>query len=408
MKKVQALCVIAVTLLLMSCQKPEKKETSTASSPPASDGERTYEERRDEAALKIKKHKEGVVESKVRVDLSSLTGRKLSSLYAQYLGINPGPVPPFTNVSFDERMASMYHQKVFFKKCKKKKPDECIVSSDTVLSQAPELLERYIDSNKMKMDLKRLIAIADEKVVLAKKHIDWAMLCKSAAYRLDAKKCKLLQEIVANINGKDLVAYGMTELLPSPDGDLNVLYMDVLLRNAGAQFLYHVPALGDRYASLGLYQVTFFSLRKDEMKVAGTNVVSSMVRNGGEKIPDSVVHLSSHQHHTAAFYFAVHNIAEFLNRASTKQVATLAKIHQKHLDEMVILVACAHHHPGLTYPVIKKWLDMKGAPQSTSNRKKKEITEVDIVPMFPLKADLRMYAKKSRNNLAAVYALYKE
>lgn len=373
--------------------------------------ELTYEERRDEAKEKIGGHKNGVLNNTVVVDLSPLVGKKLADLYAKYLGMESGPVPPTIKVSFDERMATMYNQKVEWKRCSKKDPKLCKVASDTVLSQAPELLRRYIESNKMKMNLKEFIAIADEKTALAKKSIDWTALCKSKVYRLNEKKCELLQAIVKNIRGKDMVAYGMTELLPSSEGETNVKYIDIILRNAGAQFLYYVPALGDGLASLGFYQFTFLALREDALRTEGSNVVSAYVGDKGEKIPGSVVALSGHQHHTAAFYFAVHNIASFLSRISPSQVATLGKIHNQHQDEMVILIACAHHAPSATFPVLAKWLDLKGKPitpkKVKKNKKQKVVkpSEVDIVPMFPKRLDMKRYAEKSRNNLLAVYAL---
>lgn len=368
--------------------------------------ERSYVERRDDATQLIQDHKKEVADKLVKVELTALQGRKLADLYAMYLGIVPGPVPPISNVSFEERMATMYNQKVNFKHCKKKRPDDCTVASDTVLNQAPDLLRAYTDSEKMKMDIKKFIAIADEKVVRGKKSIDWKALCMYSAYRLDDKRCSLLQAIVHNIQGKDMVAYGMTELLPTADGALNVLYTDILLRNAGAQFLYYVPALGDGLASLGFYQFTFLALREDGVRREGTNIVNTYVKSDGEKIPGSVVALSGHQHHTAAFYFAVHNIARFLSKINNHQIDTLRDIHNAHQDEMVIMVACAHHAPAATFPVVAKWLDVKRVKVVKKSKNQKATSrEVDIVTMFPKKLDMRMYAEKSRNNLRAVYAL---
>lgn len=363
----------------------------------------TYEERRDLAAENIKKQKAELAGKSEVVDLRTLTAWKLGDLYAKYLGLSNGPIPPSATVSFEERMASMYHQKVNFKRCKKKDPTNCKVASDTVLSQAPELLQRYIEGDKMKMDLKKFIAIADVKVAAGKKAIDWKALCKSRAYRLKEEKCKLLQDIVKNLRGEDMVAYGMTELLPSMDGELNHRYLDVLLKSAGAQFLYHVPALGDRYASLGLYQFTFLALREDDEKVEGTSVVNTFVKDANQKLPGSVVALTGHQHHTAAFYFAVHNIASAISRTNKKQTVTLMALHETHLSEMVILVACAHHAPGYTFPVFERWLDASAKAIELAKKKGVKPEKVDIVPMFGTKADMRMYAYKSRNNLYTMY-----
>ena len=253
------------------------------------------------------------------------------------------------------------------------------------------------------MNMKEFIAVADGKVAVAKKSIDWDRLCKLRVYHLDALKCKTLKEIMGNIYGRDLIAYGMTELLPSKIGETNTLYLDVMLRNAGAQFLYHAPSLGDGYASLGLYQFTFLALREDAERVEGTNIVNSMVGPKGDKIPGSVVALFGHEHHTAAFYFAVHNVAGVLGQLNNKQAETLSKIHHTHQDEMVIMIACAHHNPKYTRQVIARWLDVKAKPAVKQKGKKQVPPSTDIVPMFPKKADLNMYAIKSRNNLIAMY-----
>lgn len=378
---------------------------------------RTFEELRADATAKIGQQKKTVAGNTVKVDLSPLAGRKLGGLYAKYLGIQPGIVPSSVEVSFGERMATMYHQKVNYTLCRKDKMGNllpCKVASDTVLSQAPDLLARYIGSDKMPMNLPEFFSIADKKVSTAKKSIDWNALCKDSEYRLDTEKCKLLQALAANLSGRDIVAYGMTELLPSSEGDLNVRYMDVLLRNAGAQFLYYVPSLGDRYASLGVYQFTFLALREDEEATEGVSRVNVHVKETGEKLPGSVVKLSGHQHHTAAFYFAVNNLAHALKKLDKRQVAILSSIHKNRQDEVVVLVACAHHNPKNTFPVVKRWLDeeikysnaeKKGKEKKGAKKKKTPLSPPDFVRMFPKVADLHQYAVKSKNNLLAVYAV---
>jgi hypothetical protein len=61
--------------------------------------------------------------------------------------------------------------------------------------------------------------------------------------------------------------------------------------------------------------------------------------------------------------------------------------------------------------VLAKWLDLKGKPitpkKVKKNKKQKVVkpSEVDIVPMFPRRLDMKRYAEKSRNNLLAVYTL---
>lgn len=377
---------------------------------------KTHKELKEEAKKDIDGKKAEAKANTVTVDLSTLGKYKLSGLYATYLGLPKGEqVPSQVTVSFDERMATMYGRKVEYEKCPKDPKvlakKGCVVASDTVLSHAPKLLDNYLQADKMKMSLNDFIKVAEEKVERAKRSIDWASLCKKG-YQLNAEKCELLKAIVGDLKGRDLVAYGMTELLSSDNGTLNARYMDVILRNAGAQFLYHVPALGDRYASLGLYQFTFFALRKDAEVTAGANVVNAFVHGEGEKIPGSVVMLSGHQHHTAAFYFAVNNLAWIISRLKSPEVATLARMNKQQPDAMVVIVACAHHHPGLTLSPVKTWLAAieearNPKPQKGKGKKaakpavKKEAPP--LVSLFSKTADMSNYAKKSQANLVAVY-----
>lgn len=377
--------------------------------------ERTYEERRQAASEAVNGRKNEVTDNTVRVDLTSLSGKRGGGLYAKYLGMTPGPFPPSIVVSFDERMAAMYHQKVNFRRCKRDKKGKelsCAVASDTVLEQAPDILDRYLEGDKQKMDIHVFMQQAEAAVSRAKTALSWVDLCRKA-YQLNPDKCQLLQNIMYNVHGNDLAAYGSAELFPSADGEFNVKYLDALLKNAGAEFLHHVPSLGDRFASLGFYQFTFFALRDDEERVEGVSIVNKYVAEG-ERLPGSVVKLIGDQHHTAAFYFAVHNMAHILRKLDASHIETLKKVHGSHRAEMVVAIACAHHHPGGTFPVVKRWLEAKAkfeqskkqlATPKKGSKKVKPVEDPNFVSMFPRLADLNQYATKSWNNRRAIYAM---
>jgi len=300
-------------------------------------------------------------------------------------------VPSHVDVSFDEQMKLLYNKKINFERCKKN--GKCKEATDTVLSKMPELFEHYLNNDRQKMSLKAFIAIADNKVLLAKKSLDWAKVCKRYQSKKDIsklreQKCALLQSIAKKIVGKDMVAYGMTELLPSAEGRLNVAYMDIILKNAGAEFLYHVPALGDELASIGFYQFTMYALRKDAEVTEGASIINSFVKDGGEKIPDSVVYLNGHEHHVAAFYFAVHNLSRLVFSLSDKGVKTLSKKHENYQDEMVMYIAAAHHAPGTAHKKTVRWINggMKTSLLSAYRGLR-----------------IHQYAIKTKANLVAIY-----
>ena len=69
-------------------------------------------------------------------------------------------------------------------------------------------------------------------------------------------KINLFKKICDKIDQKCLIAYGMTEIMPSRDGELNKEVLDFLLKNWWERFVMNLPAVNDDYASFGFYQLT--------------------------------------------------------------------------------------------------------------------------------------------------------
>ncbi len=379
-----ALHLLLVVVTLVGCS---KQEGSTVSSPsiPSSTASRpqTRDEMREAASAAANGVKEATKNQKVHIDLAPLlqVRSKVSDFYATHLGLpKQGAVlPRFVDVSFDAVMASMWNDKVLRKNV-----------SDSTLGKTSYVLDRYMQSDRKKSTLSEFIFVTDSVVKDAKKSIDWQKLCaryaKNKKHPVDARRCELAKQIVRNLTGKDFIAYGMTELLPG-DARLNVPYLDMLLRNAGVSYLMHTPAKHDDMLSLGFYQFTSFALRKDEEATEGASIVNGFVRDGGVKIPDSVVYLEGDQHHVAAVYFAVHNILRMTGFLSDKGVTTLLAKHNSFQDEMVMFVAAAHHSPGHAYKATARWVNtgMRGG----------------MTRAYP--KNIRFYADKTHVNLVALY-----
>lgn len=386
-KITKVLLLLFASLLIFGCQKTDTQKTEEKKPVPITREERVIEAKKEVADAVV-----NALPKTVKVDLSTLTTYKLGDLYADYLGLKRGgKAPNSVEVSFEERMATLYQKKVSFERCNKK--GVCKEASDTVLVQMPKLYKEYLAGDKQKMSFKDFVGVADRKVVDAKKSLDWEKVCKRYQPKVDQKglnekKCTLFKGVASKIVGKDMIAYGMTELLPSSEGRLNVPYTEVILKNAGASFLYHVPALGDELASLGFYQFTMYALRKDEEVIEGASIINSFVKDGGEKIPDSVVYLKGDQQHVAAFYFAVHNIARLVFSLSEKGVKALSGKHHDYQDEMVMYVAAAHHAPTDARKMTAKWINAgmsNGLLDSYGGHR------------------IRRYAGKTKANLLAIY-----
>ncbi len=359
--------LIALSVLLIGCgeklapESTNSKEVAQAKVPPKLD--------RKEKANKIR---EGANGQSVRVDLSSLPAKKLSDLYARFLGIPDGPVPRQANIDFEKNLAHLWAGKI-----------ERTDSSDSTQANVERVLA-YYRANKNKMALKEFVRLADKEISLVKANIDWAKLCRIE--RLNGERCQILRAISKGIVGKDIIAYGMTEIFPSPDGALNVAFLDLLLRQAGAEYVDSLPAIHDGYLSFGFYQFTSFAIYDASDEKRGASIVNRAV-TGSARIPGSVIALRNGDHHRAAFMFAVHNIATLLRIANVKEVKNLGKFHAKHQDEIVQFIAIAHHLPG---PAIK------GARHWMGSGMKKEL-------QVSLKSPLRDYAHKTQGNLAYLY-----
>jgi len=307
-----------------------------------------------------------------QVDLAPLQGRKLGDLYAKFLGIPDGHVPMKASVDFEKNLARLWAGKINRKD-----------SSDSSNANVGKVLA-YYRANKSRMNLKKFVQLAGKEVASVKANIDWAKLCRIE--QLHEDRCRVLQAISKDIVGRDVIAYGMTEIFPAADGELNVAYLDILLRQAGSEYVDSLPAIHDGYLSFGLYQFTSFAVYDTGREQRGASIVNRSV-TGSARIPGSVISLRNGDHHRAAYMFAIHNIATLLRLGSDKEVRILGKLHAKHQDEIVQFIAISHHLPG---PAIK------GARRWIGNGMKQEL-------QVSLGKILGKYAHKTQGNLAYLY-----
>jgi hypothetical protein len=303
--------------------------------------------------------------------------RKVSDFYALHLGlpdVKDGVlVPDDLRVSFDANLATLWHKKVSREEV-----------SGATLTKVPQIIERYLSSPRGYTTLPKFVSHTNTVVANAKKSLNWDGICKK--YGLGSVGCRTLQEIVARLHGKDFIAYGMTELFPE-NAELNVRFLDFMLRNAGVSYIMHIPAAHDNMLSLGFYQFTSLAVGKTDKGTGGATVINEFVKPSGLKIPGSVSLLSGDDHHVAAVYFAVYNLAQMMSRLSDKGIAVLASKHKDFQDEMVMFIASAHHLPAPAWRATASWVEdgMQG----------------HISRAYP--KSLKLYALKTHKNLYEIY-----
>jgi len=243
------------------------------------------------------------------------------------------------------------------------------------------IVARYRASPHQTTTLAAYVKHADVLVERARSGLDYPALC--AKFRVPSDRCVRLQYMTGRINGKMLVAYGMTELLPSRDGQGNARVLDMLLRRAGADYLNVVPALGDKYLSLGPYQFTSYAVRHDADGRQGANIVAEF---GKVAIPGSVAQLTPDDQPVAAFYFATYNLMRMVKNLTPGEYARLKQRSPVAQADLTVFMATAHHAPGKAIRAARLWLQAR-----------------KVQPLAAFQSgDNVMYAKKSNANLRAL------
>ena len=312
-----------------------------------------------------------------------LEDNKFGNLNAWYLGIE-GEAPRSATIDFRKNLQALWNRKLAKKNV-----------TGATQDYAQSIVDRYASGDKGLTTLPEFVEHVEGQLRLSEQAIDFTAFCQSRKLRdkktgevtraLSTSDCQLLQNIARRISGQDVVAYGMTELLPSRRGKGNTKLLEVLLQHAGSEYLNSLPAMSDNLASFGFYQFTSYAVRHDASGRSGASRVSQFVASPYH-IPGSVVALRGDQHHRAAFYFAIYNIGDLILFASDQERTNLAQLYPAHMGEIAEFMAVAHHLPSSAITRTRQWLAGKG---------KKSLRSF-------LGPSLKIYAEKTRSNRNAL------
>ncbi len=300
-----------------------------------------------------------------------LEGHKLSNLYADYLGLkDPTTIKDTITTNFQKNFANMWE-------CKK---DNC---TSNVVTKAGEQLVAEYKTKRTYTTFTKYTAQISTVVINLKKSINWTKVAK--ATNISTTDAQLVKSICGSFTGKDMVAYAMTELMPSADGHLNIAMMDFLLRNAGREYVEGIPAMHDGKTSFGPYQFTEYAVFDTPKEDRGASVINTAVASG-QKIPGSVIKLRGNDHHRAAYLFSVYNVCVLVKSLNTTQKKTLKLNWSANKDDLFYYCATAHHNPAAARKAAKIWLDNKVKHPFENSCGKR----------------IAYYAKKTRKNLKAM------
>jgi len=274
----------------------------------------------------------------------TLYGKKAGDLYSNYIGVN-GMIPDTLEVDFKKQLDDMYSKKI-------KKSNNKVIENFY-----NNHVKNFNPKKTHKMSINRYISRAQNSMNNVNRNIDWNKV--GELKDLDKERLDLLKQISNSLDGKDLISYSLTELMPSKDGPMNVDMMNFMLENAGTKYVELIPALGDKLASIGPYQFTSYAVYDTPNEKRGASIINQALPKKIQ-IPGSVTKLQGDDHHKAAYLFAINNLAYLIKDLNKEEVEVLSKKGINNMENIVKFIATSHHHPESGKKIAKKWLDNGG------------------------------------------------
>lgn len=286
----------------------------------------------------------------IEYEMGELSGWRLNNLYADYTGQERKergepvePTPEILKINFLDCLRNMWSRKV----------DRSEGNRVVVRAQA-ELITEYEQSAITTMTLADYIAEAESTARDLRNQFDWRVIKDQEG--ISDSDVDMLRMLVQKIDGSMMVAYAMTELMPTSTGNLNAAMMEFLLQNAGREFIEMIPAMGDDLTSFGPFQFTSWALYQvDEERRGASRINASLPESA--RIKDSVIYLRGNDHIKAAFMFAVHNLSFLLKKITDTQKQILLAAAERDFLNVAKFMATAHHQPYDSLRFAKKWLD---------------------------------------------------
>lgn len=347
------------------------------------------------------------------IPTGKMAGRKVGNLFAYYLGLPPSTdkkptyVPKKLKVNFGQVLENLWDKKIA-RVAKDKAENDLWMKNMKEQGRKifhGEYQEKWETGSIESLTIPEVIKKGDDIIKEVNTSLSWDELNKlswkdekgngyAPFTSLNDTAVKIVKDIADKITGEMLLAYSITELMPSlTDGEENVDEYELLLKYAGTEFLNGAPALGDPYLSTGPFQFTSYAVYSAEGERRGASIINMLLPEG-HHIPGSVSKLRTMDNQLkAAHLFAIHNIALLVKNIlddkdkdrARERLMTFIK-HKDHEPALLQYIASAHHAPGHAIPAFKAWLDVGMRGSHSAHAKK----------------DMPAYIKKSYVNLQAL------
>ncbi len=314
-----------------------------------------------------------------------LQGNNISGLYTAYIGYK-GEIPDKLEIDFNKQMQKMYEKKL------------SKYSSKTIENFYNNKVKDFDVSKTDKITIDDYISEAQNIIKDVKKNIDWNKI--KNLKKLNDSELELLKKVSGSLDGKDLISYATTEIMPGIlDGELNVEMMDFLLQNAGRQYVELIPS-PDKYLSVGPYQFTSLALFDSNGERRGASKVNLALPEN-KRIPGSVAKLQGPEHHKAAYLFAINNLSTLIKNLDKNQINVLYRKHKRKKDDIVKFIATSHYAPKYARQAAYRWLDNKANSDFTiscsdriADYSRKTRTNINALKNFKSKPSINTGSKK--------------
>lgn len=282
-----------------------------------------------------------VVAKTMVVDYGAIRDTGLTKVSFSYLGF-AGDIPETNTINWNASAAQLWEQKLDIRGV-----------SGATRKAADDIVERYQTAPAEQMTVKQHLTALDTELAAVKGDLNWGGICVD--FKLDVSSCKSFILTSYWIDAKALTAYSMTELMPYRNGEQNYALMNLYMSYAGRNFLDVVPALGDKYLSMGRYQFTSFAVGNDDDGPRPANKIGSY--SVKYDIPGSVVSLNGIENDRAAYYFTVYNLLTLFRAMDDDQLAKYDRFCDNHKSEMIQYIATAHHNPKWAKRRALEWIE---------------------------------------------------
>lgn len=281
------------------------------------------------------------VEDKVStVNFQPIKELGIQNLSLSYFGFS-GAIPDQARIDWNKSLDKLWDQKLRIKN----------VSPATV-NAVPDILKEFSVADSDTMTIEAHIESLDNTLTDVKSNMNWAGICTK--YRLSNTQCYNFVLSSYNIDARMLTAYSMTELMPYREGERNYELMSIYMENSGRRYLDVIPALGDKYLSMGRYQFTSFAIGSDKNGPRSANQIANF--SPKYPIPGSVVKLNGMQSDLAAYYFSVYNVLTLIKKMNETGNKRFARNCVNQKDQIVEYIATAHHNPSWARKRAIQWI----------------------------------------------------